>query len=267
MNRLIISLIAIAMLTLSSCVISKKVTYLENMVVDSLYKMQDIPELKIQKYDRLSITISSKTPELAAPFNPDGGIYNVGDNGEITTSGAGGGTTEKGYMVDRNGNIDFPVLGNIPAEGKTVDELKKFIYGRLINENLINSPLVRIELLNLKVMMMGEVGSKGIINVQDGQMSLLEAITRSGGLTNNAVTEEITVIREENGYRKMYVSNIEDVNFFNSPTFYLKQNDIVYVKPRSAVPTPREDLTWRYVGFATGLLTLGVSLVALFNRN
>jgi len=81
------------------------------------------------------------------------------------------------------------------------------------------------------------------------------------------LTDAITVIREENGYRKMYTSNIEDVNLFDSPTFYLKQNDIVYVKPKSAVPSPREDLTWRYVGFATGLLTLGVSLLALFNRN
>jgi len=254
------------MLTLSSCVVSKKVTYLENMVVDSLYKMQEIPSLRIQKYDRLSVIISSKTPELAAPFNPDGGIYNVGDKGEITSSTTGA-PTEKGYLVDRNGNIDFPVLGLIPAEGKTVDEFKKYIYDRLVNENLINSPLVRIEILNLKIMMMGEVASKGILNVQDGQISLLEAITRSGGLSTNALTEEITVIREENGYRKMYTSNIEDVNFFNSPTYYLKQNDIVYVKPRAAVPTPREDLTWRYIGFATGLLTLGVSLLALFNNN
>lgn len=265
MNRLIISLIALTMLTLSSCVVSKKVTYLENMVVDSLYKMQEIPSIRVQKYDRLSIIISSKTPELAAPFNPDGGIYNVGDKGEITTSTTGA-TTEKGYLVDRNGNIDFPVLGLIPADGKTVDELKKYIYDRLINENLINSPLVRIELLNLKIMMMGEVGAKGILNVQDGQISLLEAITRSGGLTTNALSQEITVIREENGFRRMYTSNIEDVNFFDSPTYYLKQNDIVYVKPKSAVPTPREDLTWRYIGFGTAILTLGVSLLALFNN-
>ena len=266
MNRLIISLFALTLFVLSSCVVSKKVTYLENMVPGSEYPMQEIPTLKIQKYDRLSIIISSKTPELAAPFNPDGGIYNVGDKGEITTS-ATGVPTEKGYLVDKNGNIDFPVLGVIKAEGKTAEELKSFITDRLVKENLINSPLVRVELLNIKIMMMGEVGAVGILNVPDGQISILEAITRSGGLTTNALTEAITVIREENGYRKMYTSNIEDVNLFDSPVYYLKQNDIVYVKPRSAVPTPREDLTWRYIGFATGMLTLGVSLIALFNRN
>ncbi len=265
MNKLIISLIALSLLALSSCVVSKKVTYLENMVVDSLYKTKEIPPIIIQKYDRLSINIGSKTPELAAPFNQEGGIYNVDDKGQITTSNTGT-TTEKGYLVDKDGNIDFPVLGKISAEGKTLDELKGHIYNRLVNENLINAPLVRVELLNLKITMMGEVASVGLLNINDGQISLLEAITRSGGLTTNAATNEITVIREENGYRKMYVNDIENVDLFNSPTYYLKQNDIVYVKPKSAVPTPREDLTWRYVGFATGLLTLGVSLLALFNR-
>lgn len=266
MNRLIISLIALTVFTLSSCVVSKKVTYLENMIPGTDYPVLEVPTLKIQKYDRLSIIISSKTPELAAPFNPDGGIYNVGDKGEISTSTTGA-PTEKGYLVDRNGNIDFPVLGIIKAEGKSTEELKNYIKDRLVNENLINAPLVRIELLNLKIMMMGEVKGVGILTVPDGQITILEAITRSGGLTTNALTKEITVIREENGNMKMYTSDIEDVNLFQTPTYHLKQNDIVFVKPISAVPTPREDLTWRYIGFATGLLTLGVSLLALFNKN
>ena len=80
------------------------------------------------------------------------------------------------------------------------------------------------------------------------------------------MTNEVAVIREENGTRKMYLNDIEKVALFESPTFHLKQNDIVYVKPRTAVTTPREDMTWRYIGMFTGLTTLVFTMLAVFKK-
>ena len=260
-----IFLAILSLFLLNSCLVSRKVTYFNNMNVDSLYKVSEIPTISIQKYDRLNILITSNPPELAALFNQDNASYSVNEKGQVNASTVQPSTT-KGFLVDKEGNIEFPILGTIHVEGLTLEEVKSVLKGKLINEKYISNPSVKVELVNLKVMMMGEVGSVGILNIPDGNINLLEAIVRSGGLTNNATPNEITVIREENGNRKMYMNNIEDVNIFNSPTFHLKQNDIVYVRPKSATITPREDLSWRYFGMATGIITLGFTILALFKN-
>lgn len=250
---------------LNSCLVSKKVIYLEDMVLGESYNMTPIPEIKIQKFDRISVTVGSKTPELAAPFNESNGLYSVNEKGDLLNVGSGN-TTNKGYLVDNQGNIEFPILGSLYVENLTVKEIKELIQNRLRDEKLINSASVKVELINLKIMMMGEVAGIGIIDVPDGNINLLEAITRVGGLTNNALVNEIAVIREENGVRKIYYNDIQKVDLFNSPTFHLKQNDIVYVKPKSAVTTPREDMSWRYISMTTGLVTLAFTIFALFQK-
>ncbi|MBB6130782.1 polysaccharide biosynthesis/export family protein [Mucilaginibacter lappiensis] len=254
---------ALGMLLLNSCLVSKKVVYLNDMKIDSAYKTVLAPPIRIQKNDRLSILISSKNPELAAPFNPDGGVYNLSEKGTVAAASS---FSEKGYLVDQLGNIEFPVLGTLNIEGMTLDGLKDLIRDKLINQKLVNSPIVKIELLNLKVMMMGEVNAVGVLSVPDSKITLLEAINRSGGLTRNATLEEISVIREENGVRKMYVNNIQKADIFNSPTYYLQQNDIVYVKPKSAVLSTREESTWRYIGLSTGMIGLVVGIIAISKR-
>ena len=261
MNKFTIYLLFLSVLSLSSCLVPRKVTYVNNMSVDSLYRIQRIPELKVQKNDRISIVVSSKTPELAAPFNQEGGLYDVSEKGEVSSRVTG--PSSKGYLVNKNGNIDFPILGSIHVEGLTIDEIKSMLQNRLISEKYINEPVVSVEMINLRVMMMGEVNGVGMLNIEDGELNLLEAITQSGGLTNNAESQEITVIREEDGNRKMYTTNIENTELFNSPVFNLKQNDIVYVKPKSAVMTPRQDLSWRYIGMFTSILALSASIIAI----
>lgn len=171
--------------------------------------------------------------------------------------------SEKGYLVDQLGNIEFPVLGTLNVEGLTLDGLKDMIRDKLLNQNLIGSPIVKIELLNLKVMMMGEINNVGVLTVPDSRITLLEAINRSGGLTRNATVNEISVIREENGVRKVYQNDIQKSDIFNSPTYYLQQNDIVYIKPKTAVLSTKEESTWRYVGILTGLFTLVTSILLL----
>src|SRR5690606_16672026 len=110
----------------------------------------------------------------------------------------------------------------------SLDGVRDFLKDQLEKRNLLSSPVVKIELLNLKVLVMGEAGNS-IINAPDGRLTLLEAITQSGGLTRNAATDRISVIREENGIRKIYYNDIESKSIFDSPTYYLQQNDIVYV--------------------------------------
>lgn len=264
MKKILMLMCAVSLLGLNACLVAKKVVYVKDMSLDTAYRTLAIPPLKIQKSDRLSILVSSKNQELAAPFNAESGLYSVSERGAINT--LENNLVGKGYLVDQSGNIEFPILGTINVMGKTLDEVKEQIKGTLINNKLINAPIVKVELLNLKVMMMGEVSSVGVVDVPDGRITLLEAITRSGGLTTNAKEDEIMVIREENNERKMYINNIEDVNIFNSPTYYLQQNDVVYVRPKAAKLSEREQSSWRYIGMFTALISLGVSMVAIFAK-
>src|SRR5690606_36702702 len=128
-----------------------------------------------------------------------------------------------------------------------------------------SSPVIKIELLNLKVLVMGEAGNN-TINAPDGRLTLLEAISQSGGLTTNAATDRIAVIREENGLRKIYYNDIENKSIFDSPTYYLQQNDIVYVAAKAAASSGDESRTWRIMGTVLSVLTLGTTVWAITTR-
>jgi len=241
------------MLMLNSCIVSEKVVYVNDMRPDTTYSVPEVPALRVLKSDRLSIVVSAKTPELAAPFNQGTSGYRVNEQGNVS-AGAAAAADTKGYLVGDDGEIDFPILGALRVEGMTLNQISEMIRGRLVDEKLINDPIVNVELLNLKVNVMGEVNSVGVLSVPDGRITLLEAITRAGGLTANAAAERITVIREEGGVRRMILSDIRSKDIFSSPSYYLQQNDIVYIAPKDAVATPKVQSNWRFIGAGIGLL-------------
>jgi len=260
MKKILFFIGVIALLGLNSCLVSRKIVYLNDLEPDKAYKVTPIPPIRIQKNDRISIQVSAKNLELAAPFNNQGGVYSVSEMGNIGTT-----LTDRGYLVDQQGNIEFPILGTINVEGMSLDGVRDFLKDQLEKKNLLSSPVIKIELLNLKVLVMGEAGNN-IINAPDGRITLLEAITQSGGLSSNAATDRISVIREENGIRKIYYNDIESKSIFDSPTYYLQQNDIVYIEPKAAVARGDESRTWRIMGMVLSVLTLGTTVWAITTR-
>lgn len=255
MRKILFLLGLTLVLCLDSCIVSQKVTYMKDLSPSETYPLTPIPPLRIQKNDRLSIQVSAKNTELAAPFNNGG--YTVNDKGITTNSGE-----NRGYLVDQQGNIEFPILGTMNVEGMTIDGLRDFLKDQLQSKNLLSSAVVKIELVNLKVLVMGEAGNQ-IINAPDSRMTLLEAITRAGGLSNNAETDKITVIREENGVRKVYYNDIESKDIFTSPTFYLQQNDIVYVPQKAAPRGGDEARTWRIMSMIMSVLSMATTIFAI----
>ncbi|MDR2229231.1 polysaccharide biosynthesis/export family protein [Elizabethkingia sp. HX XZB] len=249
-----------SIILLNSCV-SRKIVYVQDMIPDTEYPVAEAPAIRMQKNDRLSIQVSAKSLELAAPFNTVAGTYKVGNDGSVST-GIDQSSNAQGYLIDREGNIAFPVLGNLHVEGLTLEEVRDLIRNRLINDRLINEPIVKVEILNFKVSITGAIGNR-VIDVPDGKMTLLEAITKAGGININAAPDKITVIREEDGMRRKIVTNIQSQEIFNSPAYYLRQNDIVYIEPRTTEVTPREDRFWRYFGTGMGLIGTVISVLTL----
>lgn len=229
-KRLLVLLGLAALLLLSSCASRKAFVYLNDMSVDGKYPFDADHEAVIQNNDRLSITVSCKQPELAIPFNIVGGSFMMSSDG--VARAATGSTTEKGYKVDSEGYIDFPILGKIRLSGLTISEARDVIRNRIIEGDYIKAPIVSMEFLNFKYTVLGAVGKNGSFPVVDGKISLLEAIANAGDLTSRARLDRVMVIREENGKKRIYQHDIRSKSIYESPCFYLQQNDLIYVEPK-----------------------------------
>lgn len=244
MNRKFHLLLAslLAILLFSSCA-RKNFVYLQDMHMGQSYPFDDKYEAVVHKDDRLSITVSSKNPELAIPFNIYGGSFKVGSDGSVSADGTTR-VNEKGYRVDVDGNIDFPILGKLHVEGLKVSQVTDLIKRKIEEGNYMKDPLVSIEFLNFKYTVLGAVGHNGTFSVDGDRITLLEAIANAGDLTSKARTDRVAVIRETNGERQMFMHDLRSKDVFESPCFYLQQNDIVYVEPKYR-KKDNEDRGWQ----------------------
>lgn len=220
----------LAVLLLSSCA-HKNFVYLQDMYRGQKYPFNDNYEAVVHKDDRLSITVSGKNPELAIPFNIYGGSFKVGIDGSVSADGTAK-VNEKGYRVDVDGNIDFPILGKLHVEGLKVSQVTELIKQKIEEGNYMKDPIVSIEFLNFKYTVLGAVGHSGTFTVDGDRITLLEAIAKAGDLSSKAKTDRVAVIRETNGERQMFMHDLRSKDVFKSPCFYLQQNDIVYVEPK-----------------------------------
>ena len=179
------------------------------------YPAKPAPELRVQKGDQLSIQVFSSDAALAVPFN----------TGALTTEGVGV-TRAATYIVDSYGEIDFPVLGRLPLEGMTLKEVQQNIATRIINLGYIKEPVVSVNLENFTVTVV-KYGSSSRMNVTGRSINLLQVVAPD----RNEKIKEVEVIRMENGQRRAYSVDFQTIAMFDSPVFYLQQNDIIYVKP------------------------------------
>ena len=215
----LLSLIAGAAL-LASCAGPATLGYLRDLEYDTEYDALPAPEIQLQENDRISINVySTVDAELAAPFNMGLGV---------TGGGTAAATT---YRVEQDGTITFPVLGEISVEGLTLREVRDKIAGLINNSGYMKDPVVKVELNNFTITVLGETG-KSVMSVPDNRINILQVIARSGGTTPSSKINDVMVVRTENNVRMAYQLNLQSKDLFDSPAFYLQQNDIVYVKPR-----------------------------------
>jgi polysaccharide export outer membrane protein len=225
-KNLIFAVLA-AVLMVSSCVAPKNIAYFQNRLVDQPEQIDKHGGIVIQPKDMLSIVVSSKNPELVVMFNLPVVSYQAGS--EIVSSS--GYQRLMGYVVDNDGFIDFPILGRLKVSGLTRWELSEMIKDRLLSEGYLTDCVVTVEFMNFKVSVIGEVNSPGTYTIEGDKVTVLQAISLARDLTIFGQRENVTVIRERNNERVMYQINLCDVSMFNSPAYYLQQNDIVYVEP------------------------------------
>ena len=226
-NKLLI--FALILLTLTSCASSKKFVYLQDLQAGQKESFNTKHEAIVHRDDRLRITVSCKSPALALPFNNQNGVVTVSADGNVESTR--GVTKETGYRVDIDGNIIFPILGKLQVEGLTVSQVSELIRNKIIEGNYINDPQVSIEFLNFKYSVLGAAGA-GVYSVDGDRITLLEALAQAGDLAVNARVDQVLVIREKGNEREVFAHDLRSKEIFNSPAFYLQQNDVIYVVPK-----------------------------------
>ena len=220
------------LLVLSSCDMSKRITYFQDIQDQrtTYINEQPTPEIRLRPEDKISIIVNTKVPELTALFNLPYTARVLGSQNEQLSSNSQG---TSGYIIKADGTIDFPVLGMVQAAGKTRDELAAHIKSELIDRNLVNDPVVTVEFVNLKFSVMGEVRSPGSYPITRDHITLLDALSMAGDLTIDGKRDNIMVLRP-NAAGKLTAYTVDMLSFNDvqhSPAYFIHQNDYIYVEP------------------------------------
>lgn len=244
------------LLLATSCTTQKQVVYFQDLNHEGRVNIATPQDIRLKVGDQVTIHVNSKDQELTLPLN-------------LTRSqnNSTGNDTRLAYTVDENGNIDFPTLGEIHIEGKTRDEVAKYIKQTILDRKLVLDPVVIVDFYNQQVSIIGEVGKPGKYDINKDRFTVLDALSMAGDLTIQGRRDNITVLREENGVQKAYVLNINDAaQFHASPAYYLQQNDIVYVEPNTAKAgqSSVNGNTIRSVSFWFSVASLALTLVTFF---
>lgn len=225
MKKILYSLLSAALL--ASCTATKNVVYLQDNILDREEAIVNPKDITVQPRDQISIVVSCREPQLAMLFN----LVEVTNRIGNTTAAGQNTSSVSGYTVDTDGFIEFPILGRIYVAGLTRKQIADLVKDKLVSEDWIKEPTVTVEFLNLHFSILGAVKSPGQYAMSDDRINIIEALALAGDLDIMGRRDAIYVIREENGKRITRKVDIRSKDIFESPVYYLQQNDIIYVEP------------------------------------
>jgi len=228
-------LLMISILLLSSCAGTKKVAYFQKLETsaDSL-KVKKIStglyDARLKPKDLLTITVLTSEPmtsriyNLVTPQLTDNALNSLYSQPSLQT-----------YLVDNDGDIDFPVFGKLHVKDLTRKELEDLLQTKLASAFNNERPIVTIRITNYAVNVLGEVNRPGKYNTVNERMTIFEGLALAGDLTIFGKRENVKVLREDADGTRQYINvNLNDENIINSPAYYLEQNDVVYIEPNVA---------------------------------
>lgn len=239
MSRLLSAVAVCAvMAAATSCSTPKDVTYFQDATPETVISMAQAQPIVARPGDKLVILVTTKDPKVSALFNlptystrieePSQLGGQVISNTSVPESAQG----VASYTVSPEGYIDFPVLGKLKIEGMSRQEIAGYIKGELMGRDLVKDPTITVEFLNTGVNILGMVKTPGRYEINRDQFTVTDAIVLAGDVSLNGMRNNIKVIRKENGKAKTYLIDLTNMEqTMNSPAYYLRQEDIIYVEP------------------------------------
>ncbi|MET0391946.1 MAG: polysaccharide biosynthesis/export family protein [Chitinophagaceae bacterium] len=246
-----------------SCATQQKIPgYLQNLTDTTGRGKLQVPELRIQKNDLLSIQVysASTRPEVDALYNmPAVAAAGAGQTGATAPA-------TSGYLVNSKGDIEYPRLGTFHAEGLTKEELAAQISKRLTEPvQLLINPTVIVRFINLKITVLGEVNTQGVISIPGERVTILEAVGLAGGINDFGMKNAVKISRETDGQRQVGLVDLSSKDLFSSPYYYLRQNDVVFVDPTPGkAKAAQQDRTVQQVTLGVSLITAVALIINIF---
>jgi len=248
--------ILLVLIGITSCVSPKKVFYLQDMNETTQIELENKFEAVISSYDELDIWVSCADKELSEPFNVLNNNYNTGMNRNSNE--------RRGYLVDVNGNIEFPVLGQIHVEGMTRLQLQNYIKNVLEAGNYMKEPFVNVRFNNFKIFFLSPEGG-GSISVNNERCTFLEALALHGGIDQYTRRDKIGVLRNVDGKMVMHYMDPRSSEIFNDPFYLLQQNDFIITESIKSKYYMNEVSYWMsWFGMVTSLASVITMIAVLF---
>lgn len=245
----------------TSCVSPKSIVYFQGDTLrNSSQKVTQNYVPTIQTGDLLAIVVGSLNAEANEIFNAVNTASTANTNYSSTSAGAR--LQPLGYLVDKDGNVEIPMIGKVKITGLSTPVAADTIRLRLLN--FLKEPSVMVRNLNFKVSVLGEVTRPSIYVIPDEKITLPEVLSLAGDLTIYGKRNNVMVIREENGTREYTRLDLTSREIFNSPYYYVHKNDVIYVEPvktRLAATDRRQQLVPVIVSIATAIGTLGILII------
>ena len=257
MKKLCLAIGLIFVLFASSCTTNKQTVYLQDkgtIINDSIIITSLVQPYRVQTNDILSISVKALDPELTAIFNPIGESNQTG----------GGGNSDlyfNGFTVDDHGNIKFPILGSISVLGLTIEEIEEKVKAELLKQYFKETAqlFVIVKLAGLRFTVLGEVGGGGTKTLFQDKVNIIEAIANSGDIKSTGNRKDVLVIRQYPQGQKIHHIDLTDLAAMKSPYYYVKPNDMIYVKPRKSKSLGAGDTFTQNVTTIASLLAIMVS--------
>ena len=224
-RSLVLQLIAI--LVLASCGSRKDIVYFQDEPIEDGVLVSEPKPIIYKPDDILTINVSALDPDTVKPFN-----LQVVSNNDANLMSANGQRQFQSYLIDYDGNIDFPVLGKLKVAGLNRSELTAMLVEKI--SEYAKNPIVNVRLSNFTITILGEVRNPGTFTIQDERITVLEALGLADDLTIFGKRKNVLLIREVDGKKKFAKIDLTSVNAVNSPVYYLQQNDVIYVEPNNA---------------------------------
>lgn len=246
-------------LLFASCGSLKQLQYVQGKFDTAALQNLSYTEPVIQKGDLLSVTVYSDNSTASALYNQGGGPVSTFGISGAPTAATGG----SGYQVSQLGTVQLYQLGQVKAEGLTRKQLGDFVAKEYSDKKLLNNPFVEVRYLNFKITVMGDVNRPGVYTFPVDKVNIFDAIGMAGDLTNFAKRSDVLVIRENNDKREFQRLDLTNPMVFNSPFYYLQQNDLVIVDP-TKIKATLTDQTFRNLSLAATILSIAAVVYSVF---
>ncbi len=269
-----IILMLLAVMALAGCTSYKQVPYLQSrealangtaadeVVLNVINEQDTLYDARIQPKDLLTISVNTTDPQAAAPFNLTTQTpINVAQSNQYTTSQP----SLQQYLVNNDGEIDFPVIGRLKVGGLTKNEAENLIREHL-KPYLRETPIVTVRMSNYKISVLGEVNRPGTFTISNEKVNIFEALAMAGDMTVHGIRGNVKLVREDSeGKRQVISMNLNEEDIIHSPYYQLQQNDIIYVTPnktkaRNADISNSTNIWFSIVGTLVSLASLIVTI-------